>query len=382
MRMKTFSLAAAALLALTSGARAADVYGMDVGTPELKSAGPLAFGAQGILFIADPVGSSIYAVKTGEQGGVVPNTQTIKVEGLTAKLNAALGIEGAQVSDLVANPESGSVYVAVNVTGKPPRIVKVARNGDLSEMKLENISFSKSDLPNVRPQQPAGAAPAAGGGGGQRAGRGGGGGGGRGGSITDIAYANGLVLVSGASATNQASSNVWTLYFPFQKADQGANVEIYHGNHGAEEANSPMTTFVPFMINGEPNILAGYVCTPLVKFPVKQLDAANAEKVKGTTLAELGNRNVPLDMIAYNKGGKDFLLITNSARGVMKVSTEGLDRSTGITSRVPNMETAGQKFETIEGIGNVVQLDKLNDTQAVAIVSEGENLTLKTVDLP
>lgn len=381
---KTLFSAALALLAGAAPAFAADIYGLNPGNPELKSAGPLAFGNAGILFIADPAGSSIFAVQTGEKAGAAPAAApNLKVDGLVAKVNAALGVDNAQVSDLIVNPETGSVFLSANIPNAAPRILKVA-NGDVAEFKLQNVSFAKQELPNLRPAAPAAPAgqPAAGGGGGRgRGGRGGGS------SITDVAYANGMVLVSGTSANAQAASNVWTLYFPFQKADSGANVEIFHGNHGASEAGSAMTTFIPFMINGEPNILAGYVCTPLVKFPVKQLDAANnAEKVTGVTLAELGNQNRPLDMVAYNKDGKDWLLITNDRRGVMKVSTEGLDRSTGITEKVPNNATAGQKFETIQGIGSVVQLDKLNDKQAVVIVSEGEGaaavLNLKTVDLP
>ena len=46
---------------------------------------------------------------------------------------------------------------------------------------------------------------------------------------------------------------------------------------------------------------------------------------KGKTIAELGNRNKPLDMISYKKEGKDYLLMANSSRGVMKISTENID---------------------------------------------------------
>ena len=43
----------------------------------------------------------------------------------------------------------------------------------------------------------------------------------------------------------------------------------------------------------------------------------------GTTIAELGNRNRPLDMIVYKKDGKEFLLMSNNSRGVMKIPTDG-----------------------------------------------------------
>ena len=51
-------------------------------------------------------------------------------------------------------------------------------------------------------------------------------------------------------------------------------------------------------------MLAAYTCTPLVKLPVSELKAG--AHVKGTTIAELGNRNRPLDMIVYQKDGKDL----------------------------------------------------------------------------
>jgi hypothetical protein len=43
-------------------------------------------------------------------------------------------------------------------------------------------------------------------------------------------------------------------------------------------------------------IVASYLCTPLVKFPVSALSPGS--KVQGTTIAEFGNRNRPVDMAA------------------------------------------------------------------------------------
>ena len=60
-----------------------------------------------------------------------------------------------------------------------------------------------------------------------------------------------------------------------------------------------------------------------MRIPVSELKAGN--KVKGTTIAELGNRNRPLDMIVYTKDGKHFILMANSSRGVMKLTGENLD---------------------------------------------------------
>jgi hypothetical protein len=73
-----------------------------------------------------------------------------------------------------------------------------------------------------------------------------------------------------------------------------------------------------------------------VKIPVSELKPG--AHVKGTTIAELGNRNRPLDMIVYQKDGKDYLLLANNSRGVMKIPTEGADATESITSRVDGDE--------------------------------------------
>ena len=153
------------------------------------------------------------------------------------------------------------------------------------------------------------------------------------------------VLVSGLSSATSPST-VRELNFPFADSDKGIGVEIYHAAHGKSEDYAAMRTFVPIMIDGEPSILAAYVCTPLVKIPLKELEASG-EKVKGTTVAELGNMNRPLDMIAYQKEGADYLLLSNSARGVMKITTAGLKENKGLTEPGKGGGTAGQTFEAV-----------------------------------
>src|SRR5205085_3390278 len=137
------------------------------------------------------------------------------------------------------------------------------------------------------------------------------------------------------------------------------SVEIFHGNHGRVETNAPVRTFVPYKINGEQHLLAAYTCTPLVKVPISQLKPG--EKVKGTTIAELGNMNRPLDMIVYQKGGKDYILMANSARGIMKVPTEGIGKAKAITTPVAGGGTAGVPYETIKDLKGVKHLAKLDN---------------------
>src|SRR5262249_56688462 len=113
----------------------------------------------------------------------------------------------------------------------------------------------------------------------------------------------------------------------------------FHGSHGRLETMAPVRTFAVFDIGGQPNVLAAYTCTPLVRFPLSDLKPGG--KIRGTTVAELGNRNRPLDMIVYKKDGKDYLLINNSSRGVMKVDVATIDKTDGITSAIRGGGTAG-----------------------------------------
>ncbi len=145
-------------------------------------------------------------------------------------------------------------------------------------------------------------------------------------------------------------------------------MEIYHGNHGALETRSPVMAFVPYTIDNQLNIVAGYTCTPLVKFPVSSLKPG--EKIVGTTIAEFGAGNQPLDLFLYKKDGKDFLLMSNSRHGVMKISTAPFGSAAPITARVGG--TAGVPFEPIAALTNVEQMDLL-DAQRTIVISRGQD---------
>lgn len=356
-------LLAAALLA-GSTCNAADVYGLEKGNPDLKSAGQLAFGPDGILFVGDAKGGAVFAIQTGDKQGDAAQAK-YDIAGLNVKLAETLGANSQQVevADLAVNPQSGNVYLSINA-GKPA-IVRVSGDGKLSKVSLEGVAFARAALPDAPEDKVTGE--------GRRARNK------RNESITDLAFVDGVLLVSGYSNA-QAPSAVRQIPFPFNELNQGASIEIFHAAHGGVEDDAVVRTFIPFNIGGEPNVLAGFTCTPLVRFPLSKLQPG--AKVRGTTVAELGNRNRPLDMIAYKQGGKDFLLLTNSSRGVMKVGTDSLSDA-NVTEPVKGGGTAGQQYETVEDWKGVVQLDKLNEEQAVIIAqNESGAMDLKSVPLP
>jgi hypothetical protein len=186
------------------------------------------------------------------------------------------------------------------------------------------------------------------------------------------------VIVAGLSNEDFAS-NLRSIPFPFKDANAGTGVEIFHGAHGRFETKSPVRTFALYTIGKQQNVLAAYTCTPLVRFPLDELKPG--AKVRGTTVAELGNRNRPLDIIVYQSGGKDYALMANSSRGVMKIALENIEAQKGITEKIN--DKAGQTYETIGSLKGVLELDRLNKGNAVILVKDGGGPTnLQTIPLP
>jgi len=142
-----------------------------------------------------------------------------------------------------------------------------------------------------------------------------------------------------------------------------------------------MYAFVPYTVNNQPFIIGAYTCTPLVKFPVADLKPNSGSKYRGQTIAELGAGNRPIDMIVYKKGGKDFILMANTSRGVMKIATDLIATAKVITTP-SNQETAGVPYESIKSMQGVQQLDLLDASHSIVIEGQTAALNLQAVELP
>jgi len=353
--MRTTLLAAVVAVAAAPAARADD--GLTRGTPDVKSVSALAFGPKGLLFIGDPQSATIFAVDTGDTKPA--GDKPVDITRVDAQLASTLGTteKDVRIADLKVNPASGNVYVAVTRgTGAgTPAIVRLPRGGGTPEpLTLKDVPFAQVMLPNPGKGKDQTTV------------------------VTSMAFLDGKLYVAGLS-NEQFASTLRVIPFPFKDADKGSAIEIFHGAHGRIETQAPIRTFVPFKVGGEDALMAAYTCTPLVKIPVSELKPGT--KVKGTTVAELGNMNQPIDMIPYTKDGKTYLLMANSRRGVMKIPTQDFATAAAITARPPT-ETAGVKYETISELKNVVQLDKLDDARAIILVKTDAGLDLKTIPLP
>jgi hypothetical protein len=356
------AIAAALAVGLTATAAPGD-------SAKLQSAGALAFAPNGVLLIGDSAGGQVMAVETGDtaKGGA----GKVEIADLSTKIAAMLGTTADQVAvnDVAVNPVSGNVYMSVSRglgAEAKPVVLKADRAGAISEVKIDTLkrsAVSLSDAPapdakNARGQLMRTEA------------------------ITDLGFVNGQVLVAGLS-NEEFSSSMRSIAYPFTAGAKGSSIEMYHGAHGQFETAAPVRTFMTYTIDGKPNVLAAYTCTPLVKIPVEQFKPG--AKIKATTIAELGNRNRPLDMIAYKKGGKDFILMANSNRGMMKIDATEIDKhakTTNIESRIA--DKAGVPYETLAEYNNTVtQLDKVDDASAVILVADADKKTsLKTIALP
>jgi len=357
-----------ALVSCALTARAESQYGLEKGSPELHSAGALAFGPTRNFYVADAQQATVLALDTEHTKGDTSGAK-FDFKGLDKAVADILGAEPRDVSinDMAVNPSSGNLYLSVSRGRGPdatPVLLRIDAANRITEVSLKSIAFAKATLPNPPADKVTGE-------GRRRSNK-------RTQSITDLGFVDGQVFVAGLS-NEEFASKLTAIPFPFKSASGGTSVEIYHGAHGAFETRSPVRTFTSYKIGNENHLLAAYTCTPLVKFKVA--DLTPGKKLMGTTIAELGNRNNPLDMFVYQKGGKDYLLIANTSRGVMKVTTEEIGEIEGITKRIS--ETAGLKYETIGELKGVTQLDRLNDTHAVAlVVDESGASNLSTIALP
>lgn len=370
------SVVAALAVTVTAARRPSGVLAdLTSGKVQIKSAGALAFGPDGVLFVGDSIGGEVVALDTNDR--TAPQSAVkINVQGVDVKIAALVGETPDQImiNDLKVNPISKNVYLSASRGRGPdamPLIARVNGAGNVSVLSLDNIPHSSVSLTD---------APAAGASK-QRQ---------RMMTITDMNYVNGNLLVAGLS-NEEWSSALRSIPFPFKTAKEGATLQIWHASHGQYETQAPVRTFVPYTISGQQYILAAYTCTPLVKIPVSELQPG--AKVKGVTIADLGSGNQPLDMIPYKKNGHDYILVANTSLGMLKLKVDNLESYKPIDSPTVT-DVAGVPYDKLSSFSNVQQLAQLDGSDAVVLTGKPGSgppwapgpavgpLNLQTVALP
>lgn len=326
------------------------------GTPEIKSISQLTFGPEGILFIGDAKSAKILAVSLDDKE-MLNSKDKLEIVDIETKIADLLGAKSSDIliHDMVVNPLSQNVYLAVsrgrsksksfwelpNDLDDATLLLRIKKDGKIEEVVLSNVKYAEVSIPNPisadkkywrgNPRVDA---------------------------ISDLAYQDGKLFVAGLSNEEFASS-MRVIPFPFKNQVNTSTVEIYHGAHGKYETEAPINTFLPIQLNGTAQILAVFTCTPLVTIPVSDLQ--DKKHVKGRTIAELGGGNMPLDMIAYQKDGKNYILIANLTRNLMRLEVDKISAYPGsLTTKVEKRyEKAGVEYLSIPMMAQ--QMDKLND---------------------
>lgn len=346
------SAAAFVVNARTGVTTAPVLLGTTAGAPDLKSAGTLAFGPENVLFIGDSQSAAVFAVDVND-AAKDSGAEPVALKGIDVKIASLLGTtpDAVVINDLAVHPVSQNVYLAVSRgrgNDARPVLLRVTKKGELQEVALAGVPFSKVSLANP----PEHGAKTKWGADLRRM------------TITDLAFVDGELLIAGMSNTEFAST-LRRAPFPFRQDMAVNTLEIFHTSHNKYETHSPIESFLPFTINGKPSLLAGYGCAPIASFTLA--DLKSKQHLRGTTLAELGGGNRPLDMIAFTKEGKRRVLIANSDRTLMSMSAQDIDKATPMTKPVDAAYvSAGVPYLSIAEIG-ITQLDNLNDKFVVVV---------------
>ncbi len=278
---------------------------------ELQSVGALEFGPDGVLFIGDSYGAQVVALETNDTEAPANAEAPVLVESIDVELAAMLGTTPREIviNDMAVNPLSQNVYMTVHV-GRSinPGVALVRYVKNTGEMEILNLGDFETSSVNI-PSAPAfedqlqyGHS--------QRIL-----------TVTDLTFYDGDLLIAGVS-NEEFASTLRRVSYPFTDDMAVSSIEIFHGAHNQQETHAPIVTSQVYEIEGEPYLIAAYTCTPLAK--IRLGDLQDGEHVMGTTMAELGFGNAPVDMFIFDNpemmGGGERMLITNDQRSATMVS--------------------------------------------------------------
>ncbi len=302
-----------AAFAVAEGSREDPGFEYPQGTVELQSAGALEFGPDGVLFIGDSYGAQVVALETNDTDAPAMAEVPVLIERVDIELAALIGANPLDVviNDMVVNPASQNIYMSVHVGRTIDPGVVIARvvrdTGALEILDLGDFAMSAVDIPmapGFEEELQYGQSE-------------------RVLTVTDLTFYDGELLIAGVS-NQEFESTLRRVSYPFSGDMTVSSIEIFHGAHNQLETHAPIVTSLVYQIDGEPHLIAGYACSPLVRIPLA--DLTDGAHVVGTTMAELGFGNAPVDMFLYQNppmlgGGGERMLITNDQRSATSVST-------------------------------------------------------------
>ncbi len=357
-------LAAAAVAALglaVAPGSASVTPGLSSGKgPAPVSIDQLTFSPDGELFVADNQGASIYAVDIDRSGDAPKGLKAVPDIG--KQVAAMMGSSGeVYLTSLAVDPKTGNGYLGALNTAGGGALFRIDGEGQVKPVALQTLNYTAIALPNAPPLVP-----------GYRATRDT--------TVTSMAYNDGRLYVAGLS-NEEFSSKLRSIPYPFRAETRGAGIEIFHTSHGQYETRSPVYTLLPMTFAGRPELLAAYLCTPLVRLPVEALK--DGAEVRGTTIAEMGRHNRPIDMVRYTKDGADYLLMANSRRGLLKVPVAAVQSAQAIpeTTSIDTHDLGAKRIKDFP-----IEVDRLAlaspQTFAALTRNDKHGVDLQVVALP
>lgn len=124
-----------------------------VSAQEIQSAAALGFSPDGVLFVGDNVGSAIYAFDMGK-GTAPAKPAPVDVDNIDVRVASILGVgPGAiQIKDMAVHPTTREIYISVARgygSDAKPAIVRVDGNGNLTNIRLSEVKYTKQTLHDV-----------------------------------------------------------------------------------------------------------------------------------------------------------------------------------------------------------------------------------------
>lgn len=362
------------MLLSASGTFGADVMkNAEKGTPKLKSIDAIRFAADGVLLLGDGPGSQLVAVTTNDTKEIP--WKDAKIEGIEDKLAARIGApaKGIEVRSMAVNPLSKKAYFVVRkADDRKNLILTVDGTGAIAEFPLESVNFVAIPLPKGETSPIT--------------------------RVTDIAVTNKRVLI-GATASEEFASKVCSVPLPLDPKGTSAafSAETYHVSHRKWETRAPMTSIMPFEQNGKEYVVGAFACTPVVRYPLD--DVQPGAKVKGESVIELGSGNQPRAMFTYEKNGKTYVLMNTfrfhhkqrpfgwSPYVTFKMDIgligQGDHLNEKAIQRLASGKPSTDAIAIVEEFEGTINLDRLDASRALALKEEKDGgRTLAVIPLP
>ncbi len=350
----------------------------------IEHAGALEFSPNGTLFVGDNIGGAIYAFSI--KSGQAPSKPTpINVNNIDIRVASILGVgpNAIEINDMAVHPVTQEVFLSVTRgygLNAQPAIVKVDGKGDLRNINLSHLKFTKQSLKNfpddskafqargmmgppsakdiIKAETPMSVL-----------------------AILDIVFHKNELLIAGIS-NEEFSSTLRRVPYPFTGKQSASQIKIYHIAHDQYETRAPIRSMVVKNINGQDQLIAAYTCSPIVMLPLAQLK--DGAKVTGKTIGDMGNGQ-PIDMVSYSMQGNEFLFITNNSRSPQVIPLAGLESAKAV---LPKDLPRGMKMDLMPELpygpvgemvmftGSSLQIDLLNEMFFVSLTRDAKTGSL------